>query len=147
MQSFASENMSPTRYDFAGCGSTDGWQTLLTAGWHALAWEDFVWSFLSPASTESTGAEKSHSTSPSNGVSAPLVGKLCAQREDVAGSHRGRITLQRRKNSQLGLIHQVTYIKIPMELFDLVQRSIPVKDKLYCYMNTCAAVFWSVDRY
>lgn len=25
-----------------GNGSTDGWQTLLTAGWHSLAWEDFV---------------------------------------------------------------------------------------------------------
>lgn len=116
----------PQDNDFAGCGSTDGWQTLLTAGWHALAWEDFVWSLLSPASTESTGADKSHSTSPSNRVSAPLMGKLCTQREDVAESHRGRITLQRRKDSQLGLIHQVIYIKISMKLFDLVQRSIPV---------------------
>lgn len=95
-------------------------------GWHALAWEDFVWSLLSPPSTESTGADKSHSTSPSNEVSAPLMGKLCAQREDVTGSHRERIELQRRKNSQLGLIHQVIYIKILMKLFDLLQRSIPV---------------------
>lgn len=42
MQSFVSESMSLTRYDFAGKGSTDVWKTLLTAGWHALAWEDFV---------------------------------------------------------------------------------------------------------
>lgn len=118
IRSFAPESMSPERYSFSGNGSTDGW--------HSLAWEDFVWSLLSPPSTESIGADKSHSTSPSNQVSAPLMGKLCAQREDLTGSHRGRIKLQRRKDSQLGLIHQVIYIKILMKLFGLVQWSIPV---------------------
>lgn len=92
---------------------------------------------------ESTGADKSHSTSTSNEVSAPLMGKLCAQREDVTGCHRGRIKLQSRKDSELRLIHQVIHLKILMKLFDLLQSSYLFK--VSC-IDTCAAVFRSVNR-